>query len=246
MCGGMCRTSRAATSNAPSASSVTSSPEALPHGMTALALADRVNLLMGARLDVHVRQGNTEHARQVLPHGVLDWSHPRLLQYQGGIQVGNLIALLVHQPPGLVEELLGVRSPPPRVVVGKELADVGEAQSTEDGICGRVVEHVAVGVRLHAEVALHLHAADHAALSSLLARRQAVDVPAVADVGEAQSTEDGICGRVVEHVAVGVRLHAEVALHLHAADHAALSSLLARRQAVDVPAVADVGEAQST
>ena len=65
-----------------------------------------------------------------------------------------------HPADGFFNKNARVGALPLRVVVGKKLADVFEAQAAEDRIGHGVVDHVAVGMRGAAAVVLQAFAAD--------------------------------------------------------------------------------------
>jgi hypothetical protein len=106
-----------------------------------------------------------------------------LLEYDGGVDVGDGPAQGVDASGGFLEELAAVAGFVARVVVGEELTDIGKAGGGEQSVGDGVEQGVAVAVGDGAAVKVEGDAADdeRATRASRRAGLEAVQVVAVAD-----------------------------------------------------------------
>lgn len=110
------------------------------------ALADGVDLLVGLALEADAVEGDLQEPGDVGAEAVLDGADLRLFEDDGGIGIDDAPRLRFEKADGLGEEDGGVFGFAAWVVVGEELADVGQAGGAEEGIGQGVVEGVAVAV----------------------------------------------------------------------------------------------------
>mmetsp|Transcript_38697 Transcript_38697/g.121941 ORF Transcript_38697/g.121941 Transcript_38697/m.121941 type:complete len:249 (+) Transcript_38697:69-815(+) len=157
------------------------------------ALADRIDELVRARLDVHAAERDPQQPRQVGAHPRLDLParvlhvDSRLLADDRHVDIPHAVSSPNHALVRLLHEHLRVGTFKPRVVVRKELPYVRHRERAEDRVRHRVVHDVTVRVRHAAEIeiwrvgAVEFDAADDDGLTGLLARRHSVDVVPVAN-----------------------------------------------------------------
>jgi len=110
------------------------------------ALAGGVDLLLGAALDIDPVEGSVEEAGEVVAHDEFEVADLWALEDDGGVEVGDAPAGVGDAAVCIAEEGGGVAGVVVGVVVGEELADVGECECAEEGVGDGVVEGVAVGV----------------------------------------------------------------------------------------------------
>ena len=132
------------------------------HGVDddALAPAGAVHALVGLALDADRLGRHVEHGRERGPHGVRVRPDLRALAHDDDVHVADTVARAVHALDRGAQHHEAVGALPPRVRVGKQLADVAEVRGAEHGVRDRVSHRVRVGMPGQPAVVGNAHAAE--------------------------------------------------------------------------------------
>jgi len=142
------------------------------------SLTDRVHALMRLALHIHLISAAAEQSCDVRSDRLLVRTDFRNFADDRAVDVADLKARRMHSVDGVTKERRRVGAVVPRVLIGKELTDVGKSERTEHGIRHRVQQRIAIGMRNGSARRVDADTAEHKgpARSLRLERIEAVQV----------------------------------------------------------------------
>lgn len=122
--------------------------------------AEAVDFFVSFAFDVNLIEFDFEELGNVVADGIFVGTEFGFLEDDGDVDVVDVVLGGVHFFDGLDEENTGVGAFPLWVVIGEELADIGEGECTKDGIGDGVVDDIAIGMADAAAVVIEGDTAD--------------------------------------------------------------------------------------
>mmetsp|Transcript_12573 Transcript_12573/g.24145 ORF Transcript_12573/g.24145 Transcript_12573/m.24145 type:complete len:225 (+) Transcript_12573:31-705(+) len=117
-------------------------------------LAHRVNSFVSSSLDVNASRSGVQQTDDVVFHGRLERCDLWSFEDQCHVKVSNFVPVFLHCFVGVLHKLTAITTPPTRVRILENLANIRQRQSTKDCIHYGMIYHVTVAMGDYTEFRL--------------------------------------------------------------------------------------------